>query len=100
MDALLIVLFGLLQCADGIVTYLGLRGAGLEEANPVANLCFEILGEGSSITLLKLLALSFVIFLFLERRKMKSRWITGTLASGVLFSSWAFLHNITLVLGY
>lgn len=99
MDALLIVLFGLLQFADGIVTYLGLRSPRIEEANPFANLCFEVFGEACSITLLKLVGLSFVLFLFLERHKMKTRWIRCSLLSGVLFSSWALLHNLVLVVG-
>lgn len=98
MAALLVVLFGLLQAADGIVTYIGLQSVAIAEANPFASCCFELLGTGVAITLIKLVALIFIIFLFLERRKLNNRWITGTLTSGVLFSSWVLLHNLALIL--
>lgn len=98
VDAALIVAFGLLQAADGIVTYLGLKSTTIVEANPIANCCFELLGTGCGIALLKLVALAFVVFLFLERHKMKSRWISAGLVGGVLFSSWVLLHNVALVM--
>jgi len=98
VDAFLIVLFGLLQFADGVVTFLGLQTPHIEEANPLANLCFQLLGQACSITVIKLLGLGFILFLFLERRKMNSRWITTTLASGVAFSTWALLHNVALLI--
>jgi hypothetical protein len=97
MDALLIILFGLLQVADGIVTYLGLRFLDLREANPVLNYCADSMGLGCSIALLKLAELGFAGFLFAARRKMKSRWITATLASAVVFYGWAVTNNLHLV---
>lgn len=97
MDALLIILFGLLQVADGVVTYLGLSFSGLDEVNPVLNFCTKLLGLGCSITLLKLPGLGFMTFLFTGRHKMKSRWITATLASAVVFYSWVVTNNVILV---
>lgn len=99
MATLLIIVFGLLQAADGIVTYIGLKSITIVEANPFANCCFDLLGTGFSIALIKLVALMFVVFLFFERRKMKNRWITGTLTMGVVFSSWVLLHNVALIVG-
>ncbi len=97
MDALLIVLFGLLHVADGIVTYFGLSFFGLVEVNPLLNYCADSIGLGCSITLLKMAELSFVMFLFTGRHRMKSRWITATLASAVVFYSWVVTNNVMLV---
>jgi uncharacterized membrane protein len=97
VDALLIVLFGLLHVADGVVTYFGLSFSGLEEANPLLNYCADSVGLGCSITLLKLAELGFVAYLFAGRRNMKSPWITATLASAVVFYSWVVTNNVMLV---
>ena len=97
VDALLIILFGLLHVADGIVTYFGLSFFDLEEANPVLNYCADSFGLGCSITVLKMMELSFIAFLFASRRKMKSPWITATLASAVVFYSWVVTNNVMLV---
>lgn len=97
MIALLIVLFGLLQVADGIVTYVGLRFCGVDEANPVLNYCAALIGLEYALPLLKLGGLAFVVFLFMDRHKMKSRWITATLASSVTFYSWVVTQNVLLV---
>lgn len=98
MDALLIVLFGLLHVADGVVTYLGLRFFGLEEVNPVLNFSADAIGLGNSITLFKLGELAVVAFLFMDRHKMRSRWITATLASAVVFYGWVVTNNVALVI--
>jgi uncharacterized membrane protein len=98
VDAVLIVLLGLLHVADGIVTYLGLSFFGLEEVNPILNYCSHLLGLGCSITLFKAGELVVVALLFLDRNKMRSRWITATLGSAVLFYSWVVTNNVTLVL--
>jgi hypothetical protein len=97
MNSLLIVIFGLLHVADGIVTYLGLSFAELEEVNPVLNAFSEQLGLGFSITLLKLVCLTVIAFLFYRRRRMKSRWITVSLGSAVTFYSWVISNNVFLV---
>jgi len=97
MYALLIILFGLLQVADGVVTYLGLSFSGLDEVNPVLNFCAELVGLGYSIVLLKMAGLVFIAFLFTDRHKMKSRWITATLTSAVAFYSWVVTNNVILV---
>lgn len=99
MNTVLIVLFGLLQIADGIVTYLGLSFANLDEANPALAPFVNYLGLGGSITLFKLAGLCFVLFLFLDRHRMNSPWITATLASSVGFYSWVVSNNASLVLG-
>ena len=99
MDAFLIVIFGFLHVADGVVTYLGLNFADVEEVNPVLNFFAGHLGLGYSITLLKSMGLAFITFLFLDRHKMKSRWITATLASAVSFYGWVVSGNVILVVG-
>jgi uncharacterized membrane protein len=99
MKALLIVLFGLLHVADGVVTYFGLHFTDVDEVNPVLNFFIGLLGLGCSITLLKLAILAVVAFLFFERHKMKSRWITATLASAVTFYGWVVSSNVLLVVG-
>lgn len=97
MNSLLIILFGLLHIADGVITYLGLSFDVVDEANPVLNFFAEQVGLGFSITTLKLACLSVLIYLFYGRHKMKSRWITATLASAVTFYSWVVSNNIFLV---
>ena len=94
-----IVLFGLLQIADGIVTFFGLKLAGVGEVNPILNFFAEFLGLGLSITLIKLAGLAFIAFLFFDRHKMKSRWITTSLGLAVTFYSWVVSSNMILVVG-
>lgn len=97
MNTLLIILFGLLHVADGVITYLGLNFTSVDEVNPVLNYFIELLGLGFSITFLKLACLSVLVFLFYDRHKMKSRWITASLASAVTFYSWVVSSNVLLV---
>jgi hypothetical protein len=98
MNAILIVLFAVLQIADGIVTYLGLGlFANVDEANPLLNLLVGGFGLGGAITLIKLAGFTFAAFLFHDRHKMKSRWITASLASAVTFYSWVVSNNVLLV---
>jgi hypothetical protein len=99
MNAILIVFFALLQVADGVVTYLGLGLASVDEVNPVLGVLIGLLGLGGSITLLKLAGLAFATFLFCDRHKMKSPWITATLASSVTFYCWVVSSNVMLVVG-
>ena len=99
MNTYFIVLFGLLQIADGIVTFFGLKLAGVGEVNPILNFFAEFLGLGFSITLIKLAGLAFIVFLFYDRHKMKSRWITTTLGLAVTFYSWVVSSNMILVVG-
>ncbi len=99
MNALLIVLLGVLQVVDGVVTYLGLSFAEVDEVNPVLNYFAKWLGLGKTITIIKLMGLAFIAFLFIDRRKMKSLWITSTLASSVSFYSWVVGNNVFLVAG-
>jgi hypothetical protein len=97
MNAFFIVLFGLLQVADGVVTFFGLNFAAVDEANPVLNCVAELVGLGESIVLLKAAGLAFVIFLFCDRRKMKSQWITASLGSAVSFYTYVVSNNVMLV---
>lgn len=98
MYAILIILFALLQVADGIVTYFGLSFSGLEEANPVLNFSAELVGLGYSIVLIKAAGLAFIAFLFIDRHKARSRWIKATLTSSVAFYSWVVTNNVMLVI--
>ncbi len=99
MNAFFIIVFGLLQIADGVVTFFGLKSAEVDEVNPVLNFFAEQVGLGLSITLLKLAGLAFIVFLFCDRRKMKSRWITTALGLAVTFYSWVVSSNVILVVG-
>lgn len=96
---LLIVLFGLLHVADGVITYLGLRFAAVLEVNPLLNYFVRFMGLGCSITVLKLGIVSIIGFLYIERRKMHSCWSTATLASAVSFYLWVVSNNVFLVVG-
>lgn len=98
VTAILILLFGLLQIADGIVTYLGLDQSLVDEVNPMLNACASFFGLGLSIAVLKLAGLAFITFLFFDRHKMKSRWITATLGTAVGFYAWVVANNVSLVL--
>lgn len=98
MTATLIILFGLLQIADGVVTYLGLDQSLVDEVNPVLNASAKFFGLGASIAVLKLGGLAFITFLFFDRHKMKSRWITATLGTAVTFYVWVVANNVSLVL--
>ena len=99
MNTFFIILFGLLQIADGIVTFFGLKTAEVDEVNPVLNYMTEVFGLGYSIALIKLAGLAFIVFLFVDRRKMKSRWITTSLGLAVSFYSWVVSSNVILVAG-
>lgn len=98
MKVVLIVLLGFLQIADGTLTYLGLSFANADEVNPLLNFCSGLFGLGYSITLLKLGTLAAITFLFLERHKMKSRWIMATLASVDTYYAWIVVSNVILVM--
>lgn len=98
MNALLLVLLGLLQMADGTVTYLGIRGDLVDEANPLAELCFKHLGLGCSITVVKLVGLAIIGSVFLRRHRFKRRHFTATLSLLVSAYSWVVANNVRLIL--
>jgi hypothetical protein len=100
MKAALIILFGLLQIADGIVTYLGLNFFGLEEANPILNYFAGLIGLVYSMALLKLAGLSLIAILFLGRRKIKNHWFTAGVASAVVLYSWVVTNNVLLIVPF
>jgi len=97
VNAFFIVMFGFLQVADGIVTFLGLKFAEVDEVNPVLNFFVDLVGLGFSITVIKLVGLAFIGFLFFDRHKMKSPWITAMLGLSVSFYSWVVSNNVILV---
>jgi hypothetical protein len=98
MDGLLIVVFGLLQVADGAITYIGLRCTEIDEVNPFASFCFEHFGLGASITVMKLLGLAFIALVFARRHRIHSPWVTATLSLVVSAYVWVVAHNLNLVL--
>ena len=98
LNMFLIVAFGLLQIADGAITYFGLSFSAVDEVNPLLNICAEYLGLGMSITVVKLIIIMGIMFLFCARHQMKSRWNTATLASAVSFYSWVVSSNVNLVM--
>jgi hypothetical protein len=99
VNALMIIMFGILHIADGIVTYLGLSFANVDEANPVLNYFAAELGLGVAITLLKLVIIGIITFIFFDRDTIKSRWGTATLVSADTFYGWVVTNNFLLVIG-
>ncbi|MGY6274986.1 DUF5658 family protein [Methylomonas sp. MgM2] len=97
INSSLILLFGLLHTADGVVTYLGLKFNLVDEANPMLVFFAGTMGLGLSIFLLKLLLLEFIAVLYFARRNMGSCWGTATLLSADAFYSWVVSNNIFLV---
>lgn len=99
LNALLILFFGLLHIADGLVTYLGLSFAAVDEVNPVLNYFAGLWGLGLAITLLKLAILFVITYIFIGRHTIKNRLGTATLAWADTFYSWVVTNNFVLVLG-
>ena len=99
VNTLMIVLFGLLHVADGVVTYLGLSFAKVDEANPILNYFAGQLGLGVAIALLKLSIIIVITLIFFDRHSIKSRWGTATLAWADTFYSWVVTNNFILVMG-
>ncbi len=87
-----------MQVADGFITYLGLHAFGLEEANPLLNIIARVVGLGGAIAVVKLCGLAFITFLFFDRHKMQSHWITASLASADTFYGWVLTNNLKLLL--
>lgn len=98
LTALLIAMFGMMQIADGIITYFGLSSFGLDETNPLLVLVAGFLGLGRAIAVVKLCGLAFITFLFFDRHKMRSHWITAALACADMFYGWVLTNNLSLVL--
>lgn len=97
LNALLIIAFGVLHTADGVVTYLGLHFNVVDEVNPVLNYVAGQVGLGYSIFLMKLLCLDVLFVLYRGRHKMHSAWNTAALASAVVFYCWVVSNNVVLV---
>lgn len=100
VNSALILSFGGLQVADGIVTYLGLSFAELTEVNPVLNYFSSLLGLGFSIGLLKLVILGVIAAVFLARRTIRGHWATAALALAVMFYCGVVASNVRLVVGW
>lgn len=96
---MLILLFGILHIADGLVTYLGLSFAAVNEVNPLLNYFAGLWGLGLAITLLKIAILFAITYIFIGRHTIKSRWGTATLAWADTFYSWVVTNNFVLVIG-
>jgi uncharacterized membrane protein len=99
VNALMIVLFGLLNVADGVVTYLGLSVADVIEVNPILNYFAGLLGLGVAIVLLKLAILIIIAYIFFDRHSIQSRLGTVTLASADTFYGWVVFSNSILFMG-
>ncbi|MCK9607016.1 MAG: DUF5658 family protein [Methylomonas sp.] len=99
LNTALLTLFGGLQVADGILTYLGLRFAELTEVNPLLNYVTGLLGLGVSITLLKLAILGVITAIFTTRRTIKRDWGTVALALAVIAYCGVNISNALLITG-
>jgi len=97
VNAILIVTFGLLQLADGIITFMGLSCGKVDEVNPLLNCFADLFGLGASITVLKAVGIAFLGLMFLDRHKIENRWLTGTLCGAVAFYGWVVSNNVYLV---
>lgn len=98
VNALLILFFGVLHIADGLVTYHGLSFAAVDEVNPVLNYFAGLWGLGMAIMLLKLVILFVITCIFIDRHTIKSRWGTATLAWADTFYSCVVTNNFVLVI--
>lgn len=65
---LAVLLFVVVQCLDGVFTYLGVRfwGPGIE-ANPIVSSTVAVIGLGAGLAVLKLTAVAFGVVLHLRR---------------------------------
>lgn len=99
INSSLILLFGLLHTADGIVTYFGLKFNYATEVNPVLLFFAGTMGLGLAIFALKLLIVEFIALMFVSRRNIGSCWGTATLFSADAFYSWVVSNNLFLVVG-
>jgi hypothetical protein len=99
LNTLMIVLFGFLHVADGLVTYLGLSFTNVDEANPILNYFAGQVGLGMAITLLKLTIMVVIAFVYFDRQSIKSRWGTAALAWADTFYSCVVTNNLILVMG-
>ena len=95
----MIVLFGLLHVTDGVVTYLGLSFANVDEANPILNYVAGQYGLGIAITLVKLTVLLVLALVYFDRHSIKSRWGTAVLAWADTFYGWVVANNFMLIMG-
>jgi len=94
----LILLFGLLNIADGILTYLGLRYCEVAEANPILDIFSHTIGLGYSIILVKSMVLASLIMLFLSRNTVNRCGSSIMLLTGNLLYFWVVGNNANLVL--
>lgn len=99
LNALLILIFGFLHAADGVVTYWGLHFNLVDEVNPVLNYVAQYMGLGYSIFLMKLFCIEVLFVLYRSRRSMRSLWNTAALAGAVSFYCWVVGNNVFLVAG-
>ncbi|MDT4331107.1 DUF5658 family protein [Methylomonas sp. MED-D] len=99
LNAAMLVLFGLLHIADGVITYLGLSFTDVDEVNPILNYFAGLVGLGLAITSLKVAILLVIAFIFFDRHSIKGRWGTATLVWADAFYSWVVTNNFTLVMG-
>ena len=98
LNTCMIVLFGLLHVADGVVTYLGLSFSDVDEANPILNYVAGQYGLGLAIMLVKLTVLLVLALVYFDRHSIKSRWGTAALAWADTFYSWVVASNFILVM--
>jgi hypothetical protein len=99
MNTCMIVLFGFLHVADGVVTYLGLSFTNVDEANPILNYVAGQYGLGLAITLVKLTVLLVLALVYFDRHSIKSRWGTAALAWADTFYGWVVANNFILIMG-
>lgn len=98
LNSLLFVSLGLLQVADGFLTYIGLSLFDLGEVNPILNYCAAQVGLGCSITLIKFAILAILSLLFINRRQTRNCLGTLTLIAAVSFYTWVVNNNAVLVI--
>ena len=98
INAFLLILFGLLHIADGIITYLALLYADTAEINPLLNTVADSIGLGHAILLLKFVCLAVIAYLYFERRKMKNLSGTMALICANCFYLWVVINNTMLLM--
>ena len=88
---LAVVLFLVVQCLDGVFTYLGVRIWGPAiEANPIVSSAMAVAGPGTGLAAAKLVAIGFGMLLHLRRIHGLVLLLTGFYVAVALLP-WAML---------
>ena len=98
LNAIFIILFGLLHVADGVLTYFGLSYSNVIEVNPILNYFIELSSIGYSILFVKSLIIFIIFLIFINRNNIKGQLGTIALLCANVFYVFIVFNNAILVL--